>query len=77
MPKAYGALTSGASNATERLAAKDKPTGKAGNPALTVKVRNMFSAYKSENVDDPIQWEDWLAKNPNYGLGDNGHVYKK
>lgn len=77
MAKAYGALSEGASSAAERLASsKDKPTGKLGSPALTVKVRNKFSEYRSQNPETEVQWEEWLDQN-GYGLGDNNHVYRK
>ena len=65
-----------ASSASDRLAANGKPAGKQGSPAMTVKARNKFTEYRSENPDTDVQWEDWLEQN-GYGLGDNQHVYKK
>lgn len=63
-----------ASSASERLASNGKPSGKQGNPALTVKLRTKFA---EEAADQPgIQFEEWLDQN-GYGLGDNGHAYKK
>jgi len=65
-----------ASSASGRLASSGKPSGKLGNPAMTVKVRNKFSEYRTENPESDIQWEEWLGQN-GYGLGDNNHVFKK
>jgi hypothetical protein len=64
------------SSASDRLAASGKPTGKKGDPALTIKLRNKFTEYRSENPETDKQWESWLDEN-GYGLGDNNHVYKK
>jgi len=65
-----------ASSASDRLASSGKPSGKLGSPAMTVKVRNKFSEYRTENPESDIQWEAWLEQN-GYGLGDNDHVFKK
>lgn len=65
----------GESSAAQRLSSSSKPTGKTGNPALTVKLRVKFDEWKAENIDDPVQWAEWLNRN-GYGLGDNNHVYK-
>lgn len=78
MPKAYGALATEASSAADRLAAKNKPTGKQGSPALTVKMRSQFDSAAAEAQIDgrAIGWEEWLDQQ-GYGIGDNDHVYKK
>lgn len=76
MPKAYGALSAQASSAADRLASEKKPTGTLGSPGLTVKLRNQFTEFRSQNPETDIQWEDWLEQN-GYGLGDNNHVFKK
>ncbi len=68
--KAYG----DSSTAAQRLSAKGKPSGKAGNVGLTVKLRTRFSAVADQQPG--IQFEDWLEQE-GYGIGDNGHVYKK
>lgn len=74
MAKAYGALSARASSAADRLVAKNEPTGKQGNAALTTKVRAEFNKVREET---DISWEQWLAGHPDYGLGDNNQVYKK
>jgi len=74
MPKAYGALTAGASNAADRLAAKNKPSGKQGDALLTTKVKQAYA--KSDELANGVGYEDWLDAN-GYALGDNGLVYKK
>lgn len=77
MPRAGEVLGAGASTAAERLSSKDKPTGKQGSPILTVKLRNKYTEYRSEDAEkNTAPWEDWLDQN-GYGLGDNNHVYKK
>jgi hypothetical protein len=58
------------------LASANKPTGKTGSVFLTTKLRVKFEGWKAENLDSPIQWEEWLDQN-GYGLGDNNQVYKK
>lgn len=63
------------SSAADRLAAKNQPAGVLGSPALTVKLRNKFSEYRSQNPETEVQWEEWLNQN-GYALGDNNHVYK-
>lgn len=67
---------SGTSSAADRLAAKGQPSGKAGSPDLTLKLRNQFSEYRTQNIEATVQWEDWL-ESKGYGIGDNNHVYKK
>jgi hypothetical protein len=63
------------STASQRLMAENKPTGKVGSPGLTIKLRNQYTAYRSENPDTTKSWEEWLQEN-GYGLGDNNHAYK-
>lgn len=63
----------GASSAADRLAAKGQPSGKAGSPFLTVKLRTQFDKVRE---DRDISWPEWLDEQ-GYGLGDNTHVYKK
>lgn len=64
------------SSAADRLGSDNKPTGKLGDPRLTLKLRNQFTQYRSDNPETDVQWEQWLNQN-GYGLGDNNHVYKK
>lgn len=73
--KAYGTLSDErVSSAAERLAAKDKPKGRSGDVATTIKMRNKFA--KVADQFPGVQFEDWL-ETQGYGLGDNGHAYKK
>lgn len=54
---------------------------KAGDPKLTVKMKNAHTSYMTDFGDDspkdeagkPFQWKDWLEYN-GYKLDNTGHV---
>ena len=73
MPKATETLGAERSTASQQLSAKNKPSGRVGSPALTVKKRTEYNKIREER---DIGWEPWLNE-IGYGLGDNNHVYKK